>query len=255
MRPIEEQGYLIPAWCVGEVDYVAHARTLAESIKQHVPGARVCVLTNQQIEPDSTFDHVQVVQHIDTQNPWANDWLVWSRTPFRETIKLEADMVICSPIAHWWTLFRNRDVYVSTGCRNWRGEISQSRFYRRVIDENHLPDVYNAITYWRRSELAREFFDLVRNIFQHWDQFRQLLRFPETVPSTDTVYAMAAQILGPEQVTIPAVTWPQIVHMKQHHAGTTTESWQNELIVERLHNCVRINTVSQWGALHHRRGL
>jgi hypothetical protein len=75
-------------------------------------------------EPD--FDHVRVLTP-DPANPFANDAQVFRLTPFRETIKLEADMLIASPISHWWTMFRHRDVVISTVCRNWRGDVSTAR--------------------------------------------------------------------------------------------------------------------------------
>lgn len=251
MRPVEEQGYIIPAWNIGGRDYVDCARALAKTLLQHNPGARICLLTNV---PDAAepflFAYTHVVENINTENPWANDWMVVNQTPFRETIKLEADMLIATPIDHWWTLFRHKDVVISTGCRNWLGDVSAARNYRRCFDENSLPDVYNAITYWRRSETAQEFFNLVRDIFANWTEFKKLLKFPEETPSTDLVYAVAAQIMGPERVTMPFANYPQIVHMKRHHAGTETEDWMKELTFEM--NPVRINTVAQWGAVHYR---
>jgi hypothetical protein len=118
-----------------------------------------------------------------------------------------------------------------------------------VFDANHLPDVYNAITYWRLSQTARDFFVLVRDIFANWAEFKKLIRFPEDVPSTDLVYAMAATIIGRELVTMPFVTYPKIVHMKQAHAGTKTQQWTNELVWE--FNPMRIQTQAQWGAFHY----
>jgi hypothetical protein len=251
LRPVESQGYIIPAWNVGSVDYVDCARSLAKTILMQHPKARICLLTNEPYAAEpALFAYTHVVEDINTDNPWANDWMVFSKTPFRETIKLEADMVIATPIDHWWDLFRHRDVVVSTGCRSWQGHVSTARNYRQCFDANHLPDVYNAITYWRLSPTAKEFFDLVRDIFVNWIEFRKLIRFPEEVPSTDLVYAMAAEIMGRERVTLPFVTYPQIVHMKRHHAGTETEDWMHELTWEG--DPYRINTVAQWGAVHYR---
>lgn len=251
MRPIEEQGYIIPAWNVGRRDYVDCARNLAKTLLMQHPDARICLLTNEPYAADAAlFAYTHVVESIDVNNPWANDWLVVNQTPFRETIKLEADMVIATPINHWWDLFRLRDVVISTGCRDWKGRVSTARNYRKCFDLNNLPDVYNAITYWRRSETAQEFFYLVRDIFANWAEFRRLIKFAEDTPSTDLVYAMAAQIMGPERVTLPFVDYPQIVHMKRHHAGTETEDWMHELTWES--DPYRINTVAQWGAVHYR---
>jgi len=249
LRPIEEQGYIIPAWNIGKTDYVDCARALAKTLLQHNPAARICLLTNEPHAADpNLFAYTHVVTDIDTANPWANDWQVFKQTPFRETIKLEADMLIASPVSHWWQLFRHRDVVISTGCRNWRGDISTVRHYRRVFDQNHLPDVYNAITYWRLSPTAKEFFDLVRDIFANWEHVRTLIKFAPAVADTDLVYAMAAQIMGEHRVTMPFVTYPQIVHMKPHHAGTT-DQWTHELTWE--HDPLRINTHAQWGAFHY----
>lgn len=246
MRPIEEQGYVIVA-VNSEIDYVHCARNLAASIKQFDPAARVCLITDTAVS-DTVFDHVRVLP-VPESNPFANDSQIFKLSPFRETIKLEADMLIASPISHWWTMFRHRDVVISTGCRNWHGDVSTARNYRKIFDDNHLPDVYNAITYWRVSSTAKEFFGLVRAIFDNWAQFRTLLKGSPDTPDTDLVYAMAAQILGPEQVTLPFATYPQIVHMKKHHAGTQTERWTHELTWEQ--DPLRINTVAQWGAFHY----
>jgi hypothetical protein len=72
---------------------------------------------------------------------------------------------------------------------------AESRYYRKIFDANHLPDVYNAITYWRLSKTAKEFFDLVKQIFEQWDSYKKILKFPDDVATTDVVYAVAAQLL------------------------------------------------------------
>lgn len=246
MRPNKEQGYVIVAVNT-EVDYVRCARNLAASLKSFHPDAEVCLITDITVV-DPLFDHVRLLPELHT-NPFANDSQIFKLTPFRESIKLEADMLIASPIDHWWNMFRHRDVVISTGCRNWHGEVSLDRNYRKIFDDNQLPDVYNAVTYWRLSHTAKEFFDLTRDVFANWDQFRTLIKFSPDVPDTDLVYAMVAQILGPDRVTLPFATYPQIVHMKRHHAGTQTERWTHELVWEQ--DPLRINTVPQWGAFHY----
>jgi hypothetical protein len=245
LKPVAEQGYLIVAINDG---YRACAKQLAESLKAFHSTAKVCLLTDQEYT-DPVFDYVHQLVDVDYSNPWANDWQVFYRTPFRETIKLEADMLIASPIDHWWTMLRHRDVVISTGCRNWRGEVSTARQYRQVFDANNLPDVYNAITYWRLSETARDFFKTVQLIFANWAEYRKLIKLPEEVPSTDLVYAMAAVIIGPEKCTMPFAEYPKIVHMKQHHAGTVGTDWTRELVWET--DPLRINTVTQSGAFHY----
>jgi hypothetical protein len=248
LQPIDEQGYVIVAVNSDTVDYLDCAKTLAHTIRYWDPLARICLITDGE-HTDPVYNYVR--QLVPETNPYANDAQLFRLTPFRETIKLEADMLIVSPIAHWWTQFRHRDVVISTGCRDWQNNDSTSRHYRHIFDVNNLPDVYNAVTYWRLSMTAKEFFEWVGNIFANWTEFKKLLKFPDETPSTDLVYAMAAQIMGVEQVTMPFSTYPKIVHMKRRIAGTNTESWPEELVWEYSDWRLRIQTVAQTGAFHY----
>ena len=248
MQPTDEQGYVIVAVNSDTVDYQDCARTLAKTIRYWDPSARICLVTDRPYTEPLYDHHRQIVPNA---NPFANDAQLFALTPFRETIKLEADMFIVSPIDHWWTQFRHRDVVISTGCRDWKDNISTARHYRRVFDANNLPDVYNAITYWRRSETAKEFFSWVGNIFANWAEFKKLLKFPDEVPSTEQVHAMATEIRKKDRGTMPLKKKKKIVHMKRHIAGTHTEHWLDELVWEYQHSRLRIQTVTQTGAFHY----
>jgi len=246
---LEERGYLIPAVNTDTVDYVNCARHLARSIHRLHPAARVCLLTDTAVaEPD--FDIVRTLP-AGNLGGFANDWQVFRASPFRQTIKLEADMIAASPIDHWWTMFEHRDVVVSQGARNFYDQPATSRRYRKLFDDNNLPDVYNAITYWRLSATAQEFFEWVRRIFENWAQYRTLLKFPDEAATTDVVYAMAAQIMGPERVTLPPGVGPQIVHMKRYINPINTNDWTQELVWEHTDPGLRVNTVAQWGMFHY----
>ena len=252
MKPVEEQGYIIVATNTQKTDYVNCSETLAKTIKYWHPDAKICLLTNESVGTGPLFDYVREFPFpIDIANPYANDWQAFHATPFRETIKLEADMLITNSINHWWNLLRHRDVVVSTGCRDWKDRKASARHYRQVFDANNLPDVYNAITYWRLSQTAREFFDTVRNIFENWPHYRSMLKFPEEVPSTDVVYAIAATIIGPELCTLPFASYPTIVHMKRHIMASKRENWIDEMLWEYKDYLLRINTVGQRGAFHY----
>lgn len=229
------------------VDYVDMARRLFASLRHWNPEARTCLITDKEVEAVE-FDHVRLL--VPQHNPYANDPQAFRLTPFRETIKLEADMLIVSAIDHWWTMLRHRDLVISTGCRSWPGQLSQQRRYRKIIDENRLPDVYNAITYWRFSETSQQFYQLVRDVFANWDAVRQTIKFAEEIPSTDVVYAIAAQVIGPDTVTLPFATYPKITHMRPAIAGTAG-SWTQELVWEIHDGRLRVETVPQWGAFHY----
>lgn len=233
MPILAERGYLIPA--VGDT-YVACAERLAVSIRQFHPDANITILTKDMLP-------------YGDQGGYANDWQVFAASPYRQTIKLEADMICAGPVDHWWTLFEHRDVVISQGARTFYDQPAESRYYRKIFDVNHLPDVYNAITYWRLSKTARDFFELVRQIFEQWDSYKRLLKFPDEHPTTDVVYAVAAVIMGPENVTLPTGLGPSIVHMKRHINPIQSDDWTQDLIWEM--DPLRINTVAQWGFVHY----
>lgn len=233
-----ERGYLIPAINTQDTDYELCAATLERSIREWHPDADITIVTRDML-PDPSAQGFSV------------DAQMFAVSPYRQTIKLEADMYCASSIDHWWTLLENCDVVISQGCRDFYDRPARSRHYRNIFDSNNLPDVYNAITYWRRSQTAKEFFDLVGNIFSNWKDYRSLLKFADDEATTDVVYAMAAAIIGTERVTLPLGLGPQIVHMKRRIIGTTIEDWTRELVWERTDPGLRIQTIAQWGLVHY----
>jgi len=246
---LAERGYLIPAIDTEQVDYLGCAIQLAESIRQWHPDANISVVSVKRCN-NPVFNHVIPLPYGDLGG-FANDWQCFEASPYRQTIKLEADMIAAGPVDHWWSLFEQRDVVISQGCKNLNSKPSDNRTYRRLFDENHLPDVYNAITYWRLSYTAKEFFGLVRTIFENWDRFKSLLKFPDELATTDVVYAMAAVIMGPETVTLPPGMGPMITHMKRGIIPTVTENWTDELVWENTNPGLRIQTVAQSGLFHY----
>jgi len=255
LKPFDEKGYLITALKNDHIDYLACARALAKSIRFWQPDSKICLLTNYEvIENNELFDYVKNYRYaIDENNPFANDWQIFFCSPFHETIKLESDIILTGSIDHWWTGMRHKDVLIATGCRNFYGEKSQERFYRRIFDYNNLPDVYNGITYWRLNEFSKQFFMQVRNIFENWEQYYKLLSGvdAEIVPDTDVVYAIASVMVGEKNVTLPSMDYPNFVHMKGKHNDFSGEEWTKHFVWELDAGQLRINTIAQQHPVHY----
>lgn len=251
----EERGYLIVADNTQETDYVDCALALARSIKLHTPNAKICLVTSSDVT-NEVFDYVVPFPYGDQapDSDWKlkNDWQVFYASPFRQTIKLEADMIIPHSIEHWWTMLEKRDVVISTGARNYLNEYTTSRHYRKIFDVNNLPDVYNAITYWRLSETAQTFFNLVKDIFNNWDEVKKTIKGGHTDPgTTDVVYAIASKIMGVENVTLPNTSYPSMIHMKGHINFLADEDWTKEMVYELNKSRIRIDTVEQMYPFHY----
>jgi hypothetical protein len=236
------KGFVILAQNTATTDYVKCAEVLEASIKKVMPESNVTIITKLpygDLAPNSDWKLI-------------NDWQVYEASPYEYTIKLEADMYVPTSIEYWWDILKNHDLVVSTTIRNFKQEISSSRAYRKFIDENKLPDVYNAITYFRKSEKSKKFFSLVRNIFENWDEYKKVLKCNvDEEATTDWVYALACHIMGEENTTLPAFTQMGMVHMKQFINDLPTENWTDTLVYEILPDHFRINTVPQMYPVHY----
>lgn len=238
------RGFVIMAQNTKNTDYVKCAEALELSIKRVMPDANVTIITSEKLpygdlEPDSEWKLI-------------NDWQVYEASPYDETIKLEADMFIPRNIDHWWDILSLQSVAVCTKIRNFKGEISHNRGYRRFIDDNNLPDVYNAITYFKKSETAEKFFQIVRDVFENWNDYKATLKCsPEQPVTTDWAYAIACHIMGVENTTLPNFDEFSMVHMKQWINDLPSEDWTNVLIAECKPNTLRINTMPQQYPFHY----
>ena len=249
------QGFVIMAQNTSEVDYVKCAETLAMSIYRVMPNARVSIITDDVVD-NTKFDQVIPLPYgdLDINGKWKliNDWQVYEASPYDETIKLEADMIIPRDIMHWFDVCGKQDLVLCTTIRNLKQEISKVRGYRRFIDDNKLPNVYNAITYFKKSDRAQTFFEIVRNIFENWETYKSTLKCnPQEEVSTDWVYAIACHIMGIEKTTLPNFTEMSMVHMKQFVNGNPTENWTDTFVYECLPNQIRVQTIPQQYPFHY----
>jgi hypothetical protein len=249
------KGFLIVAQNTEDTDYIKCATVLAKSIKKVMPREQVVLLTHKIIE-NNAFDKVIKFPYGDL-NPtgkWklVNDWQVYKASPFEYTIKLEADMYLPQNIDYWWDVLKQRDFVVSTTIRDFKQNISNVRAYRKFIDDNKLPDVYNALTYFKKSETARLFYEIVRNVFENWNEWKKILICHPNEPiTTDWAYAIAAHYIGIEKTTMPQFKEMSMIHMKQYINGLPTEDWTNVLIHEKLPHTLRINTIPQMYPFHY----
>jgi hypothetical protein len=238
------KGFVIMAQDTEKVSYTRCAKALELSIKRAMPEANVTIITTDMLPhgdlaPNSNWKLI-------------NDWQVYEASPYDETIKLEADMFIPRSIEHWWDILSINDVVVSNKIRNFKGEISNIRAYRKFIDDNELPDCYNAITYFKKSDIANQFFNIVRNVFENWEEYKAILKCnPQEEVSTDWAYALACHIVGAEKTMLPNFDELSMVHMKQFVNEVPSEDWTNTLVYEILPDTIRVNTYPQVYPFHY----
>jgi hypothetical protein len=258
MNHKEQLGFLTVACNTEQTDYLRLAYLQALNIKQTQKNNKFAVIVDRATASKIADKYKEVFDYIveapeHDYGPYGTEAFVFELTPFKETIKLESDLLFTRSIDHWVQTFRLRDVILSTGCKNYQQEQSGSRRYRKVFDDNDLPDVYNGLMYFRFTKTAKNFFDTAKRIYANWNNILdELKNCRDTVPSTDVVFALAARIVGEEFCTLPTADFVNFVHMKPAVNGFDEGLTFDEVFVTEFdQGMIRINNVNQYHPLHY----
>jgi len=252
------RGFLTLACNTNDNNYLEMAYVQALSIKTVMPDALYAVAVDTATEQQITEKQRKVFDYIVpvSTSSWpmsAEPELFW-RTPFKETIKIEADLLFTRNVDHWWNALRLRNVVLSTNCRNIEDQVVVDVEHRKFWTDNDIPNVYNGMMYFRFSKEATEFFTLAHRLFVNYDYLRDnvLINCREEKPSTDVIYALAAKLLGVEQCTIPSLDFFNFVHMKPHIQGWPgSMEWPEVAMAEVDPPVIRINNLNQYNPVHY----
>jgi hypothetical protein len=255
---LDQQGYFTFAQNTESVNYLELAYAQAASIKQTQKINKYAVAVDSETKKLITDKHQKVFDYVvdivdPVANAMGNEWQAWQLTPFKETIKLESDILFTTNVDHWWTGLRLQEVCFTTKVRDYFGRVSKDRSYRKFFDENNLPDVYTGMYYFRFGQQSLKLFQLAFAIYSNWEYFRDNLKnCREELPSTDVVFAIAARLLGVELCTNPALDYPSFVHMKGsvNHLHSSA-NWQNILQHELNSTELTINFNRQLWPVHY----
>tara|TARA_B100000214_G_scaffold368817_1_gene340923 strand:- start:276 stop:1064 length:789 start_codon:yes stop_codon:yes gene_type:complete len=214
------KGFLWFAQNNSETDYVELSIKLAKSIKHWNKQNKICVITDKQ----SNFSHpsvdiVKVLQNDDSAEhniKWANEWKAFSVTPFKHTIKLEADMIWTTNTDWWWNYLWQNNLVFSVDCRNYKDVVVSKTPYRKLFIKNHLPNIYNGLMYFRKSKWAQHFFRTAEYIVNNWKytKTKMLINCHDQYPSTDVVFALAYRIIDPTNKHLINYDWFKFLHHK-----------------------------------------
>jgi len=258
MNNKEQLGFLTIACNTDEINYLNLAYVQALNIKKTQKHNKFAVVVDKKTKELITDKHNKVFDYV-IEAPehnfglYGTEAFLFSLSPFKETIKVESDLLFTRSIDHWIHAFRLRDIVLSTGCKKYTGEIATSRKYRKFFDDNDLPDIYNGLMYFRFTKTAKDFFDVVMKIFANWDKLSlNLKNCRESTPSTDVVFAIAAEIIGRELCTLPSADFINFVHMKPSINGFDEHlNFAEVFVTEFNKGMIRINNINQYYPLHY----
>jgi protein-tyrosine-phosphatase len=254
-------GFVTVAQNNNTTNYLELAYIQATNIKKTQTLNQYAVIVDNNTAEQITDEHRSVFDYIiilptdlaeSEQWKMANETQLFNLTPFKETIKLESDLVFTRDISHWLYALRLRDICFSYHCRDYQGTIKTQTSYRKLFELNDLPDVYTGMYYFRYSQTAAEFFRLARAIYTNWPTIKEELVQCVDSPSTDVVFALTAKIIGIEQCAIPSLDFFNFAHMKSSIQGWDDQQpWTDYVNVEYDYNMLRINNINQYQPVHY----
>lgn len=250
-----EQGFL--TFAIGK-KYVklAYVQALSIKLSQQINNVAIVVDEESAIELDNfpkVFDYVIKINHTPIDWDMTQYWRAFNLTPWRETILVESDMLFPTSIDHWWSTLRQKDVCITNQVKDFRENTITTRKYRKLFDENLLPDVYAGFVYFRYTEFASEFFFLIRLIMENWEWISKehLIKNENTRIRIDEVFSLATRIVGYQHVTLP-IPIPTFVHGKGGAWGLSDEQpWYEQLYAEWDNNIPIIGHYKQRLPLHY----
>lgn len=257
-------GFLTIAQNTDKVDYLRLAYVQALQCKVTNPNLAYAVIVDRTTHKDlpklkhSPFDKILILEedlnHEGSQWKLANECQMFNLTPFKETIKIESDLLFPKTIDHLLPALRSRDLVIALGCKNYQNKISNVRTYRKFFDENHLPDLYSGLIYFRYSKFAAEFYKLVKTIMLQWKDISNyaLKNSREEYPSTDVLFALAAMIMGVERCCIPTLDAFSFIHLKPAiNQWLNNTEWHTAFMYEFDNTILRLNNLNLLDITHY----
>jgi len=257
-----ERGYCIFVQKHSDVDYLKQAYALGISIKTHMPDSKIFLMTNLKIPSymQGIFDIVGDIPGSDLSA--GSDWKVENRyklydcTPFEESIILDADMLVCGDISHWWKFLRNFNFFFTSAVHDYRGDTITSNYYRATFIENTLPNLYCGVHYYKRSPANRTFVKLIKDVVCNYKEYSEVFcpNKKQRWVSMDVSVSIAAKILGLHPQITSTVPYITFTHMKPHLQG-----WDNVPAhwMEKINVCcddkanIKLGNFAQKGILHY----
>ena len=219
-----EKGFLIYANNTWKTDYLKQAYALGLSIKLFNPNAHITVVTNTEVSDrykkvldDVIFNKIQPRSILNAEDRIN----AFDISPYLKTIVLDADTLVTENLDGWWKYLKNYMIFYSSAIRTYRGVIDRSVVYRKVFVRNQLPNLYNTIHYFEKSEEAALFYRMQRLVIENWKLFYD--KYTPTKKqkwcSMDVSSAITSKLLCNEDEITANDSFINVVHLKPKHQG------------------------------------
>lgn len=191
------KGCIIYAHNNGKYDYVHMASVAARLVKKHL-GIPVTLITDQEYNNDvfdsiilqSLPDKIQKRNFDGTMQPWYNQGrsTAYKLSPYDQTLLIDADYFIFNN--KLGKLFSSD---VDFACYDSTAELNGTSNLERRIGNDILMQ-WATVIYFTKSNLARNVFDYIEHIREHYDAYTLLYCFRHTYFRNDYALSIAIQV-------------------------------------------------------------
>jgi hypothetical protein len=213
-------GVLIYAFNNDRIDYFRQAEWCGNRIIRHL-GLPVTIVTNESSwnQRDCIHDVITVdavsggqrryVQDLESRSDnWfnGNRFQSYELSPYEQTLVLDSDYIVCSD--QLLRLFESEiDVTVMKKVFDPTGRNSFKN-YQRISDHRDLHHYWATVLYFRRSQLAEDFFTMMSMIRENYAHYSNIYQFPRSPFRNDFAASIALNtIYGHVDSAIPTMPW------------------------------------------------
>ena len=214
------KGILIYAFNNTNIDYFQQAVWCADRVSKYL-GLPVTIVTNQASVGNTTHNHNIIISRAESGgyrvfnpniNSEADVWYNGNRfqsynlSPYEQTIVLDSDYIVCSD-----QLLKLFDSSIEvTAMKNVYDVTNRDQFdpYVSISDSRGLHHYWATVLYFRKGQLAQEFFDMLTMIRKNYQHYANLYRFRNTPFRNDFAVSIAlTTIYGHVPEAVPVIPW------------------------------------------------
>jgi hypothetical protein len=237
------KGYLIFAQN-SNVDYLKQVVALSASLKRSGNLEPLSVVTNDPVPEDylKYFDTVIPIPWGDSSkgSQWKveNRWKLYHCSPYEQTIVFDSDVLVTDSLKNAWAFLNNYDLYFTSTVYDFKSRlVTRDIVNRKTFIDNDLPNVYFGFHYFRKSEIAKEFYTQLENVVKHYKEYYRVYTPNATQDfiSMDVSSAISLKILGLDTEVMCKIVEPaKFIHMKSdiQSLGIKSAVWMNVLDTE-----------------------
>jgi len=234
------RGYLIFAQN-SNIDYLRQAVALSASLKHSGNLEPVSVVTNDTVPAQylKYFDNIISIPWGDSSkgSQWKveNRWKLYHCSPYEQTIVFDSDVLVTDSLKNAWSFLNNYDLYFTSTVYDFKSRpVIQDTVNRKTFIDNLLPNVYFGFHYFRKSDMAKEFYTQLEDVVKNYKEYYRAYtpNATQDFVSMDVSSAISLKILGLDTEVMCKIVEPaKFIHMKSdiQSLGIKSAVWMNVL--------------------------